>query len=170
MQATKGLLYLHSQNVIHRDFKPSNLLVHGDLKNITIKVADFDGLFLLKETISATVTSYHMKGMTLSYAAPEICANHIVKPTYASDIYSWAISAYEMLTNVSSPWANILPNLSDVLLFEALSKGQRPKLQDIEILYDMDVVQGISVFIEKAWSSLVDERPKLEQVCNENIL
>ena len=104
LQASKGLRYLDNKKIIHRDFKPRNLLVQGDLYNITIKVADFDGLYLIKETISATVTSYHMKGKTLSYVAPVICANHILTPSYACDVYSWPITAYEILAKVSSPW------------------------------------------------------------------
>lgn len=39
IDAAKGLLYLHDNNLIHRDVKSLNLLVDGD--TLTVKVADF---------------------------------------------------------------------------------------------------------------------------------
>ena len=69
LQATKGVQYLHGNGVIHRDIKPANLLVLEEFNNIVVKVADFDELLSMKETINATVTSNHMKGMTLAYTA-----------------------------------------------------------------------------------------------------
>ena len=137
MQATKGLNYLHRRGIIHRNFKPNNL---RDLKDIIVNVSDFDGMFILKETISVTATSFHMKGMTLAYTAPEICSRTVPGPTKKSDIFSWAISCYEILSSLSCPWEKVLPSLNDVLLNEALSRGVRPVLEDLDKLYqDEDI-------------------------------
>lgn len=42
-QTAEGMTYLHSQNIIHRDLKTANLLVHQDTdgERLIIKVADF---------------------------------------------------------------------------------------------------------------------------------
>lgn len=38
LQSSKGLQYLHGKGVVHKDFKPSNLLLSGSLSKIVIKV------------------------------------------------------------------------------------------------------------------------------------
>lgn len=51
IQATKGLVYLHRHNIVHKDFKPASVLVSGNLEEITVKVADFDDMLIIKKTI-----------------------------------------------------------------------------------------------------------------------
>jgi serine/threonine protein kinase len=43
-QLLKGLAFCHSQNVLHRDLKPQNLLIN---KNGELKLADF-GIYTIK--------------------------------------------------------------------------------------------------------------------------
>jgi serine/threonine protein kinase len=162
-QATKGLIYLHSQGIIHRDFKPSNLLVNGDLKNIVVKLGDFDGIFVMKDTISATITSYGMKGMTLSYVAPEICSGMEFKATKKSDIFSWAMSVYEIISSESCPWENVLSNKSDTILTEVLLKGIRPSIKDVKTLYNEDMSCLLS-YIEHGWDGVPENRTDLTKV------
>ncbi len=69
VQVTSGLEFLHSQNKIHRDIKPGNILVtkaagrHG---NIAVKLSDFGESRTLERTMSATAVG------TPYFAAPEI--------------------------------------------------------------------------------------------------
>jgi len=51
-------------------------LVHGSVKDITVKIADFD-LSFIRDTISSTVTlnTKNKLGTTVCYLAPEILSS-----------------------------------------------------------------------------------------------
>lgn len=86
-EVAQGLAYAHEQGVIHRDVKPSNLLV-GALD--ATKVADFG----LSREIDRSTT--HLAG-TPAYMAPEQFNNqHRLTP--AADVFALAVTAYELLT------------------------------------------------------------------------
>ena len=88
MQVAKALEAAHAANVIHRDVKPSNILITRDG---TAKLADF-GIARALE-LTALTGSSTMLG-TPAYMAPD------EKTTAASDLYSLGIVAYEMLTGI----------------------------------------------------------------------
>jgi|GEM_PF-991373 len=88
---TEAIKYAHSQKIIHRDIKPSNIM---RLKNGSIKVMDFGIARQAKNTITKVTGLDEISG-TLAYMAPE---QHIGKGSYRSDIYSLAVTLYEMIT------------------------------------------------------------------------
>ncbi len=89
IQALFGLKYLHSQNIVHRDIKPTNLFLN---KNQILKIGDFGfskffkGFFESKATICGT----------LPYFAPELFENKGY--TNKIDIWSLGVSFYEVMT------------------------------------------------------------------------
>jgi eukaryotic-like serine/threonine-protein kinase len=88
-QLCRALAKAHSQNVVHRDVKPANVLISDDGR---VKVGDF-GVALLAEgsTDAGTATIVG----TPRYMAPEQAQG---KPsTPATDVYSVGIVLYEML-------------------------------------------------------------------------
>jgi putative two-component system response regulator len=86
-----ALDYAHSEGVVHRDIKPSNILIHRDG---TPTLADFGlakiGHLALKLTRAGNVLG------TPEYMSPEQVTDEDIGP--ASDRYSLAVVAYEMLT------------------------------------------------------------------------
>ena len=67
-QVANGIVYLHSENVVHRDIKPDNILVFPDSK-VTAKLSDFD---LSKVFDPDVETSVMMSNVgTLGFKAPE---------------------------------------------------------------------------------------------------
>lgn len=95
-QILRGLLYMHSANVIHRDLKPGNILVN---KNCDLKICDL-GLARGYETEEEFKTEYQTVlfryVVTRWYRAPEVILN-ASEYSKAVDIYSVGCILAELL-------------------------------------------------------------------------
>lgn len=89
-QVASALQYAHDEQLIHRDVKPSNMLVG---KNDEILLSDFGTALALESSI--TVKRDEMMVGTPAYTAPEQLQGNAV---FASDQYALAMVAYEWLT------------------------------------------------------------------------
>ena len=90
-QLCLGLKEIHDKNVVHRDIRPSNILINEDNK---IKIADFGLSHQLNPSKNYTLTQN--KGGACFYIAPEIFKDG--KYNKKSDIYSLGCIIYELLT------------------------------------------------------------------------
>ncbi|MHC4591646.1 MAG: serine/threonine-protein kinase [Planctomycetota bacterium] len=90
-QVAAGLAALHGAGIVHRDVKPSNILVRPDL---VVKITDF-GLALLQEAGTRLTTDGLTVG-TADYMSPEQTRG--LEMDGRSDIYSLGVVIYEMLT------------------------------------------------------------------------
>lgn len=80
-QALRGLKYVHSSSVIHRDLKPGNMLVNS---NCDLKICDF-GLARVSDPMDeAEMTTYVV---TRWYRAPEL----IIAGDYDNSIDMWSV-------------------------------------------------------------------------------
>ena len=97
LQAARGLHYAHTQGIVHRDVKPSNLLLdqQGVLKVLDLGLAR---LMLDNEEASseALTQSMHLLG-TVAYMAPEQ-ARSPLSSNQRSDIYSLGCTLFFLLT------------------------------------------------------------------------
>jgi uncharacterized RDD family membrane protein YckC len=94
IQTTRALLEARHRGIVHRDVKPSNLLLGeigpGDAVTAHIKVADFG----LAATTEMTKDE-HLVGSPY-YASPEQIAGK--PPDHRSDVYSLGVTFHELLT------------------------------------------------------------------------
>ncbi|KAF8733776.1 hypothetical protein HU200_014623 [Digitaria exilis] len=113
-QILNGLLYLHERNVVHRDIKCANILVHA---NGSVKLADFG----LAKEMSKINMLRSCKG-SVYWMAPEVINP---KKMYgpSADIWSLGCTVLEMLTR-QIPF----PNVEWTNAFFMIGRGEQPPI------------------------------------------
>jgi serine/threonine protein kinase len=135
---TKGLEVIHQERLVHRDFHSGNILMEANFGYVT-------DLGLSKP---ANETDQKKVYGVLSYIAPEVLRNQPY--TQASDIYSWGMVAYELLSGLP-PYYGLV---HDEFLTLKICQGLRPDLNSIQI------PQLLKDLIEKCWDADPSKRPK----------
>jgi len=96
----EGLHALHTAGIIHKDLKPSNIMLNSDGE--TVSIIDFGISSFVEGSNTVLVTK---TGMTPEYSAPETFKNLFLKE---SDYYSFGITLFELFCGYT-PYANMQP-------------------------------------------------------------
>lgn len=144
LQISEALEYAHSQQVLHRDLRPANILVS---RNGVLKVGDF-GVAALLEKIPYAKTVIG----TPPYMSPEHFKG---KAVYASDVYSVGIIFYEMLT-ATLPYYDINPVKLEQLINEGRCTPPRVINKDIPRDLNNIILRTMAKDVETRYASCHD--------------
>lgn len=115
-QLLEALLYIHSQNIIHGDLKPSNIMIFEDKDTHSCKIIDFGSsidLTIPNKSSSACGKFKRKLRGTPGYASPGQMRGDRPHPQF--DLYAWCIIAIEYITGkspaywLSWPCSDMLP-------------------------------------------------------------
>jgi len=154
MCVVNGLQYVHSQNVMHRDIKPKNILMCGPKDDMIPKIADFGSAKLIEKVTQNT------KVGEIYYMAPEIAQRR--QYGFQADIFSLAMTMFEMFNEQL-----IQESPEEVKNFvENVLRGQNAKIPKIHT-----VSLNLRNLIERGLNENPDTRPTLpEYLQGKNIL
>jgi serine/threonine protein kinase len=104
----EGLRYIHSNNLVHRDIKPDNILISASTTDVVLKISDFG---LCKETsIQGSYSQSGVKG-TLHYMSPEMLELmgrpdelQRTRGKKSSDVFAMGCVFYYFLTRGQHPF------------------------------------------------------------------
>ena len=92
---SNALEILYRERIIHKDIKPSNLLINPETKEV--KIIDFSIASLLPKETQILTNPNVLEG-TLAYISPEQTGRMNRGIDYRTDFYSLGITFYELLT------------------------------------------------------------------------
>lgn len=120
-QVARAVHFAHQRGVVHRDLKPGNLLVCGNVEPLEIKIADFGLARVFRDHPTAQTHSGTLLG-TPSYMAPEQASGRAGSVGPATDVYALGAILYELLSG-RPPYrgATALDTLQQLLLAEPAS-------------------------------------------------
>ncbi|XP_072139807.1 receptor-interacting serine/threonine-protein kinase 1 isoform X2 [Mobula birostris] len=164
LEIIEGMAYLHDMNIVHKDLKPENILVDADYH---IKIADL-GVSIFRTWSRLTTEELKRRRQmgsklqnnagTLAYLAPEHLLSLNTKATEKSDVYSFSIVVWVILTN-KEPYENAL---NDAQVMHLVLRGDRP---DQNLIPEGSPKEMVSL-MENCWASKSEERPTFSE-CNQ---
>lgn len=128
----EGLKALHSIGIVHKDLKPSNIMLLDNNKGVAIIDFGISSIMERGNTVLVTKT-----GMTPEYSAPETFRNLFLDE---SDYYSLGITLYELFTG-NTPYKNM--SAEEIAQYTAVQRIPFPENMPMEL---QNLITGVTYF------------------------
>lgn len=157
-ETANGLHYLHAMDIIHGGLKPTNILID---RHSRPRLSDYGITPIISDpTIVDPGSTTSPSAGTVRYMSPELLnpSGFGIKnsnPTSKSDIYSFGVVMYQVITGIQPFWG-----AKDGVIIYNVVTGQRPGRPNEGISNDL------WRFISDCWSSSLDERPDSQSVAS----
>jgi serine/threonine protein kinase len=145
----EGLKYLHNSNIIHQDYHSGNIF-NIETKG-KYKTSAITGDFGISKSEIGSSDDNEVYGI-IPYVAPEVFQGH--KYTKASDIYSFGMIMWELMTGRRPFW-----DIShDTYLIIEICDGLRPPIVT-------NAPEGYIELMQNCWHSDPNKRPNAREIC-----
>ncbi|CAJ0579953.1 unnamed protein product, partial [Mesorhabditis spiculigera] len=144
---SRGMTYLHKQNVLHRDLAARNCLLGKELE---LKIADFGK----SEMDRGEIKMEKMKKIPIKWCAPEMLSAG--KYTKKSDVWSYAMMMWEIFHRCT---LEPFPNLTNMQ-----AKDKIVSQEPIPLQPPPDCPQTGCKVLYWCWNKNPDERPEFEEI------
>ncbi|KAG8012594.1 Ankyrin repeat and protein kinase domain-containing protein 1, partial [Nibea albiflora] len=148
-----GMNFLHSKELLHKDLKPSNVLLD---EHLNAKLADFGLCRVSTSALKSNQEETGVSGGSYKYMPPEAFSPSY-KPVRAFDIYSYGILLWSLVTG-EEPYPE-----SDFKLVELrIPKGDRPPCDDIDLMNPGRVEKMVEL-MKQCWDHWPRKRPTFHE-------
>jgi serine/threonine protein kinase len=158
-QVCEGLAEAHSHGFIHRDIKPTNIILVPSDGGFVVKILDFSLAKLPPLAVEDKVTKEGMLRGTPAYMSPEQCQS--MEVDNRSDIYSLAVVLFETLTG-SRPFFS----KNSVITMHQQMNDVPPRMMSVR--KDLHFCEELETLVQQCLSKKAINRPEsVEQFWHE---
>src|SRR5947208_335137 len=149
-QVLEGLAHAHARGIVHRDVKPSNVML-ADGPEVSIRLLDF-GLARIKE--AHTITASGDVPGTLAYISPERLKGANGNP--AADVWAVGVMLWEALAGFHPFWTSSLVETA-----KAIERGAAPLHTQRP-----DLPNALLAFVDRALALDPARRPRASELAD----
>ncbi|KAG9091797.1 hypothetical protein FS749_016238 [Ceratobasidium sp. UAMH 11750] len=158
LDVARGLYHMHDAVDL-----PGHGIVHSALNTFNVLIKD-SGRAVISGFGHAKVIKDFQESFTgdnseYRYMAPELMDDE-TRITYGTDIYSWAMTALEILTDVTPFGAKT----KGPKIIQMVTLGQRPKRADHPMIEQYSCKDELWSLLEECWRNTPEERPSADVV------
>ncbi|XP_005087642.1 proto-oncogene serine/threonine-protein kinase mos [Mesocricetus auratus] len=150
LDIVNGLLFLHSQSILHLDLKPANILIN---EQDVCKISDFGCSQKLQDLWCRQTPPHHIGG-TYTHQAPELLKGETATPK--ADIYSFGITLWQMTTR-EVPYSGEPQQVQ----YAVVAYNLRPSLAGA-VFTASPTGQALQSILRSCWEARALQRPSAE--------